>query len=101
MLCVVVCFCFFSSRRQHTRCAVVTGVQTCALPICFKVAVRTIIPVLAAWAAVASNRPDRSPADKKGKKCLRACFIMPLYIETLLAATIGRAACRERVCQYV
>src|SRR3546814_14593024 len=26
------CF-FFSSRRRHTRCALVTGVQTCALPI--------------------------------------------------------------------
>src|SRR3546814_9198534 len=25
-------FCF-SSRRRHTRCALVTGVQTCALPI--------------------------------------------------------------------
>src|SRR3546814_12786143 len=27
------CF-FFSSRSRHTRCALVTGVQTCALPIC-------------------------------------------------------------------
>src|SRR3546814_14902018 len=26
------CF-FFSSRRRHTSCALVTGVQTCALPI--------------------------------------------------------------------
>src|SRR3546814_5739612 len=25
--------CFFSSGRRHTRCALVTGVQTCALPI--------------------------------------------------------------------
>src|SRR3546814_5058730 len=31
MTCVF-CF-FFSSRRRHTRCALVTGVQTCALPI--------------------------------------------------------------------
>src|SRR3546814_7559516 len=34
-LCLVLfffCF-FFSSRRRHTRCALVTGVQTCALPI--------------------------------------------------------------------
>src|SRR3546814_2639504 len=31
---VVKCiFLFFSSRRRHTRCALVTGVQTCALPI--------------------------------------------------------------------
>src|SRR3546814_6254576 len=31
-MCVFACF-FFSSRRRHTRCALVTGVQTCALPI--------------------------------------------------------------------
>src|SRR3546814_5026557 len=30
------CFFFFSSRRRHTRCALVTGVQTCALPISVK-----------------------------------------------------------------
>src|SRR3546814_4293587 len=29
----VMLFFFFSSRRRHTRCALVTGVQTCALPI--------------------------------------------------------------------
>src|SRR3546814_5600007 len=28
---------FFSSRRRHTSCALVTGVQTCALPILFVV----------------------------------------------------------------
>src|SRR3546814_6786394 len=43
VLCLCVCFVlscsfvyfffFFSSRRRHTRCALVTGVQTCALPI--------------------------------------------------------------------
>src|SRR3546814_1327675 len=32
-MCVVLCHFFFSSRRRHTRCALVTGVQTCALPI--------------------------------------------------------------------
>src|SRR3546814_9557050 len=31
-MCLLLCF-FFSSRRRHTRCALVTGVQTCALPI--------------------------------------------------------------------
>src|SRR3546814_8305337 len=29
---------FFSSRRRHTRCALVTGVQMCALPICRRAA---------------------------------------------------------------
>src|SRR3546814_16967474 len=28
---------FFSSRRRHTRCALVTGVQTCALPISWRI----------------------------------------------------------------
>src|SRR3546814_5817807 len=28
-----ICFFYVSSRRRHTRCALVTGVQTCALPI--------------------------------------------------------------------
>src|SRR3546814_8678607 len=38
---VIVMFCvcfFFSSRRRHTSCALVTGVQTCALPIYLVVA---------------------------------------------------------------
>src|SRR3546814_17295090 len=37
---------FFSSRRRHTRCALVTGVQTCALPISFagdRVAVEVVV----------------------------------------------------------
>src|SRR3546814_6988913 len=33
LMCLVSWFFFFSSRRRHTRCALVTGVQTCALPI--------------------------------------------------------------------
>src|SRR3546814_4547101 len=34
LLVFIFSFCFFfSSRRRHTRCALVTGVQTCALPI--------------------------------------------------------------------
>src|SRR3546814_9515086 len=31
---IVFLFFFFSSRSRHTMCALVTGVQTCALPIC-------------------------------------------------------------------
>src|SRR3546814_9091056 len=33
MIYCLLCVFFFSSRRRHTRCALVTGVQTCALPI--------------------------------------------------------------------
>src|SRR3546814_4886951 len=40
---------FFSSRRRHTRCALVTGVQTCALPIYHR-------PLLGVLATALRNR---------------------------------------------
>src|SRR3546814_4370764 len=36
---------FFSSRRRHTRCALVTGVQTCALPILTFVGLQKPCPI--------------------------------------------------------
>src|SRR3546814_15911966 len=36
VLCLFTYVFLFSSRRRHTRCALVTGVQTCALPISMK-----------------------------------------------------------------
>src|SRR3546814_16811135 len=38
---------FFSSRRRHTRCALVTGVQTCALPIFLLQIIRGAILLIA------------------------------------------------------
>src|SRR3546814_12903869 len=46
------CFFFVSSIRRHTRCALVTGVQTCALPICM---VSTADPAYASL--IALHRP--------------------------------------------
>src|SRR3546814_9826101 len=46
------CFCF-SSRRRHTRCALVTGVQTCALPI--------------SWDCIKRVREGRSPVSFSGE----------------------------------
>src|SRR3546814_7358330 len=34
---------FFSSRRRHTRCALVTGVQTCALPIYYAFYLKALV----------------------------------------------------------
>src|SRR3546814_5619784 len=45
VLCFDFCF-FFSSRRRHTRCALVTGVQTCALPISKVTNVRQIATLM-------------------------------------------------------
>src|SRR3546814_72854 len=53
----VVCsffFFFFSSRRRHTNCALVTGVQTCALPISAAVLISSIL----ACRPVLANQPD-------------------------------------------
>src|SRR3546814_10437421 len=53
-MCVHSVLCYFcSSRRRHTRCALVTGVQTCALPIC-------LLAVLLLWAAPGLAQPARS-----------------------------------------
>src|SRR3546814_8128743 len=46
---------FFSSRRRHTRCALVTGVQTCALPILVRGQPRRLP------CSIAGNRRDLSP----------------------------------------
>src|SRR3546814_5288599 len=47
---------FFSSRRRHTRCALVTGVQTCALPISPVMPRRSV--TLPASAMSEPHRPD-------------------------------------------
>src|SRR3546814_10256137 len=53
------CWCFFSSRRRHTRCALVTGVQTCALPIWRRRGSRT--------AAIASTLIALSAGEARGE----------------------------------
>src|SRR3546814_7897877 len=101
-------FFFFSSRRRHTRCALGTGVQTCALPI---------------WSTVVARLPPRHPADagdhartgdlaaikvagseladfEKGRTWIEQP-LDPLTREQLAAAEIGRASCRASVRQYV
>src|SRR3546814_3632950 len=79
----VVCF-FFSSRRRHTRCALVTGVQTCALPILAVPATidaaltasrPDIIVNAAAYTAVdaAESDANRSEERRVGKECVSTC----------------------------
>src|SRR3546814_5148954 len=55
MLCVgwllLFWFCF-SSRRRHTRCALGTGVQTCALPISWLVFAVTTVALWGVWGAL-------------------------------------------------
>src|SRR3546814_3694486 len=90
----VYCF-FFSSRRRHTRCALVTGVQTCALPI---------------WVEVEVEPPNKRFCASVLLEDTTARVILLMRVSnnanavlanTIIAHEIGRASCRERVCQYV
>src|SRR3546814_1018683 len=101
----VSCVFFFSSRRRHTRCALVTGVQTCALPIfwaAWSFAPTIILPVmLAIWLYLRGI--DR--LKERGRPMPRMRVLSFLFgLTAIVVATqsqIGRASCRERVCQYV
>src|SRR3546814_21045489 len=125
---ILSCF-FFSSRRRHTRCALVTGVQTCALPICCYLRLmydrfgypglfaaynagpgryadhlstgrplpgetRAYLTALAGGEATQTSTGDPAPA--------AIFFVLKAQsMVTMPPAKIGRASCRERVCQYV
>src|SRR3546814_10498446 len=57
-------FFFFSSRRRHTRCALVTGVQTCALPISCRGVDRN--PGCTAQESCPESRPSCRGVDRNG-----------------------------------
>src|SRR3546814_10963256 len=60
-------FLFFSSRRRHTICALVTGVQTCALPIYTLPA-----PIPHAPWPTASRHVRRAPIARDTSRCRRS-----------------------------
>src|SRR3546814_3619218 len=63
-VCLVVLFfiVFFSSRSRHTRCALVTGVQTCALPILGDVVLQHLAHLGGAFRAGADDELGAYPA---------------------------------------
>src|SRR3546814_4603176 len=63
---------FFSSRRRHTRCALVTGVQTCALPIWSTCAGATS-PTWASPRRPTCRSSWRSEERRVGKECVSTC----------------------------
>src|SRR3546814_2421356 len=149
---VVFLFFFFSSRRRHTRCALVTGVQTCALPIH---SWNRSVPFFACLIKAYARHIAKGMEQGHGQLMTFAAQILTLYPEmfpgplgqslagralmdgkwscdpiqirdfaadkhrsvddtpagggagmvgrksVLAAAELGRASCRERVCQYV
>src|SRR3546814_8038956 len=93
---------FFSSRRRHTRCALVTGVQTCALPIL--VGVVDIDRARAEEVAQAQGTRAFSDWRDIPGRIDAVSIATPTEVHAAIALPlieIGRASCRERVCQNV
>src|SRR3546814_2350676 len=117
---------FFSSRRRHTRCALVTGVQTCALPIWGPWGDRNsgrshparqeykdiadrparAFPSRAFW-HLRQRRPQAAQPEWRAREPrFRTCRRQVLSLLEKLRfprreGQIVREPCRERVCQYV
>src|SRR6056297_4077632 len=67
---------FFSSRRRHTRCSGVTGVQTCALPIwpsCSRAPSRIERAGETGSPSTVRARQARSEERRVGKECVSTC----------------------------
>src|SRR3546814_948017 len=97
--------CFLSSRRRHTRCALVTGVQTCALPI-FRSLIHPYFEFRAKdpvgwdyWIQLLQKENGTELYDRAINRNLS--IVLRRYLNCLHRSEIGRASCRERVCQYV
>src|SRR3546814_13897636 len=119
------CF-FFASRRRHTRCALVTGVQACALPISDIQAIRRIKGLYCDTIdrIIRDKRPDDTEKLRAlftenavidftlldGKVYSGSDMIIELFTGVMPATTswmwhtigaeeLGRASCMERVWQ--
>src|SRR3546814_20061227 len=113
---------FFSSRRRHTRCALVTGVQTCALPILPRrwrealegdgeldlSGVRLLSDAHYLWSpgTLAGNltsffasKAVRGRVDQVKGDQLPPALQDKRFKGKVYRLAIGRASCRERVCQ--
>src|SRR3546814_9184762 len=94
---VLFVFFFFSSRRRHTICALVTGVQTCALPI-YKIINEACNK---GYVRISLNTP-LAPCLELETKLKKAFGLHDVVvIPSPQNEEIGRESCRERVCQYV
>src|SRR3546814_10838728 len=96
--------CVFSSRRRHASCALVTGVQTCALPIS-----RLTARYALTLAAEADLRDIIRYTGKQWGDTQTRSYVTKLQAdmdriaagEGFFKDKIGSESCRERVCQYV
>src|SRR3546814_20352816 len=112
---------FFSSRRRHTRCALVTGVQTCALPIYVcggrakvqaihrRAQHRGIHLFVVAAAEFDLAIPDAHDLLERADRIVREQLTPSIELQADrldargagTACQIGRSSCRARVSKYV
>src|SRR3546814_16829949 len=116
---ILMCF-FFASRIQHTSGALVTGVQTCALPIyrdpsgekkVAKLKARTAADdsfknVAEEWLDVRASGWTKKQLDKERARLKTHAYPwigrLPIAdIGVIEIRQTGRASCRDRVCKYV
>src|SRR3546814_5327009 len=81
-------FCF-SSRRRHTMCALVTGVQTCALPIFARIIIASRLP--GDWASIAFAAVSASLTWTRAAALSRAKKAASASVWRGVAAIAGRA----------
>src|SRR3546814_9614225 len=107
-------FFFFSSRRRHTRCALVTGVQTCALPISLLLDEIGDMPLsLQAKLLRVLQEGEIRPLGSNGTHTVDVRIIAAThrnlkqlmeegkFREDLYYRQLGRESCREGGCHYV
>src|SRR3546814_1011275 len=83
---VLFVFFFLSSRRRHTRCALVTGVQTCALPIY----------TMATMATIHATRRERTAATNLSRSQLSASAKYAFRSSSLSLTPLAMSAARIR-----
>src|SRR3546814_9801869 len=89
---------FFSSRRRHTRCALVTGVQTW----CSSDLLAQACGVISYQKYEHKGGPGISDFRNTLMKTRYPAKSVDVLVQlTLFNLQIGRASCRESVCQYV
>src|SRR3546814_4463224 len=90
---------FFTRRRRHTICALVTGVQTCALPISYKPHFGKMTPLLLIGDSTTNGFGCAAPDRQRGAWDRQLGHLVNLGVVEKRHRQIGRASCRERVCQ--
>src|SRR3546814_7232361 len=95
-------FFFFSSRRRHTRCALVTGVQTCALPIFNPGNSGGALVTLDGRLVGINSMIYSNSGGYMGIGFAIPSNMVGVVVNAALGdgKKIGRASGRERVCQY-